>query len=397
MIRNMTRLVGVRRHTTAIVWALPAALLVTNAFLMVFGDGLDLIDFVVLSISISIPFSVVGAIIVSRQPRHVVGWVMWTIGGSSALQRFLEGYGQVSLHGAMLAGSGTARAIAVRGGFLAPILCLTLLPLLFPTGRLLSPRWRWIVWLAVASMLVMFIPSAIFLWFHRQEFVTIYNPQPHVAAAIDRTFAIGALGSFIAAIASCISVVVRVRRSSGVERQQMKWFLAGVTSEFVGILALFFASWHSDINAIAVAVLPVTIGVAILRYDLYDIDHLINRALVYSTLTATLVGADIFIVIALEHLLNPIASGSDLIVAGSTLAVAALIRPLRSRIQKVVDRRFYRRKYDAARTLETFSVRLRDEIDLDALTAALQATVVETMQPAHVSVWLTKTARSRSS
>jgi hypothetical protein len=144
--------------------------------------------------------------------------------------------------------------------------------------------------------------------------------------------------------------------------------------------------------AIVISLTPASVGLAILRYRLYEIDRIINRTLVYSLLTAILAGADLLLITTIEHLFQPIASGSDLVVAGSTLAVAAFVQPLRSRIQSTVDRRFYRHKYDATRTLEVFSTRLRDEIDLETLRLELGAVVQETMQPAHVSLWLRKTA-----
>jgi hypothetical protein len=386
MIRSSAKLTGVSRHTTLIVWALPISLIAATAVLMIFGTGLDLMSLSVLSISISIPFSIVGAIITSRQPRQIVGWLLWTIGSLNALERFLESYGDVTLFGTKMAGFDTAHAIAERFWVPSAFLPVTLLPLLFPTGRLLSHRWRWIGWLAVASMLVIVIPTTIFLWIHRQEFVN--NPQFHIPAPIDTTFLIGLIGSLVAAIGSSISMIVRVRRSSGVERQQIKWFFAGTTTAFAGLLGLILAPWPDDLNSIAIMALPVTIGVAILRHDLYDIDHIINRTLVYTTLTVILGGADLILVVGIQHLFQPVISDSDLVVAGSTLVVAACVQPLRARIQSTVDRRFYRHKYDAARTVEAFSARLRDEIDLDALLAELGGVVQETMQPAHLSVWL---------
>jgi hypothetical protein len=386
MIRTITTSIGLSKRATVTVWAVPAALIVATAFLMVFGTGLDLMSLSVLSISISIPFATVGAVIVRRQPRQLVGWLLWAIGSLNALERFLESSGDVMLFGTTLAGRGTAQAIAERFWVPSAFLPVTLLPLLFPTGRQLSHRWRWVGWLAVASMLMIVIPTSTYLWIHRQEFV--HNPQIHIPAAIDMTFLVGLIGSLVAGIASSLSVIVRIRRSSGIERQQMKWFFAGAITAFAGLLGLILAPWPDDLNSIAITALPVTIGVAILRYDLYDIDHLINRTLVYSILSAVLAGADLALVVGIQHLFQPVASGSDLVVAGSTLAVAACVQPLRSRIQNLVDRRFYRHKYDAARTLEAFSARLRDEIDLDALLAELGGVVQETMQPTYVSLWL---------
>jgi hypothetical protein len=197
----------------------------------------------------------------------------------------------------------------------------------------------------------------------------------------------------LAAIGSTGSLVVRFRRSHGVERQQLKWMAAAA--------ALVVAAWllHAfvdealaeDISLIiplALLALPAAAAVAILRYRLYDFDLVVNRTLVYGALTATLAGSYLGIVLLLQLALEPLTSDSGLAIAGSTLAVAALFRPLRGRIQELVDRRFYRRRYDAARTVERFSARLRDEVELESLSAELRGVVRETVQPAHVSLWM---------
>jgi hypothetical protein len=386
MSSRLTMRIEPGQWMTVMVWVLPAALIAATAFLAFFGEGLDRLDLLILTISISIPFYAVGALIVSRQPRQAVGWIMWITGGLMVLVLLLTSYGQVSLHGDTLPGSATARVIVEAFWVLPVVLPVTLLPLLFPTGRALSSRWRWVGWLAVTATLGTVIPATSFLWIHRQQFVN--DQEFHTPVAIATLLPVGTIAVLLAAIASIISVVIRVRRSADIERQQMKWFLAGVATALAGLIVNSIAPWRHDVNSIAIMVLPVTIGVAILRYRLYDIDHIINKTLVYGALTAILVGIDVSLVIGLEHLLEPVASGSDLIVAGSTLAVAALVRPLRSRIQSVVDRRFYRRKYDAARTLEAFSARLRDQTDLATLATELAAVVQETMQPAHVSLWV---------
>ncbi|HEX7102330.1 MAG TPA: hypothetical protein VF201_06765 [Nitrolancea sp.] len=382
----MTGLAGIRGYTPVVVWALPPILIAATAFLAIFGEELDRLDLAILTIAFSIPFSVVGALIVSRQPGQSVGWVMWIIGVLMVLVLLLTSYGQVSLHGRALPGSATARVI-VEVFWIAPVvLSLTLLPLLFPTGKPLSPRWRWIGWLSVAALILIVIPPTIFLWIHRQEFIN--DQQFHTPVAIEATFPIGDLAVLVCAVASIISLFKRIRRSAGVERQQLKWFLAGAATALSGMVVKEFAPWRNDVNALALMALPVAVGIAILRYRLYGIDLIINRTLVYSTLTAILAGADLLLIVSIEHLFKPVASGSDLVVAGSTLGVAAFVQPLRRRIQMTVDRRFYRHKYDAVRTLEAFSARLRDEIDLDALLAELGGVVQETMQPTHVSLWL---------
>jgi hypothetical protein len=195
----------------------------------------------------------------------------------------------------------------------------------------------------------------------------------------------------VAALAGCASLVLRFRRARGEERQQLKWFTYAaalmVLSWVVGALLLPAVG---DLTAgITIALLPVAAGIAILRYRLYDIDRLINRTLVYGLLTALLAGVYASVVLILGQLFGGIGDKPpSWTVAGATLAVAALFQPTRRRIQAVVDRRFNRRKFDAARTVEAFSVRLRDEVDLDALTAELLAVVDQTIQPTRASLWL---------
>jgi hypothetical protein len=191
----------------------------------------------------------------------------------------------------------------------------------------------------------------------------------------------------------------RSRRATGLERQQLKWvtFAAAIAGVMIvaDVLSFFLADDTSDYNTfrivtlgIGFAVLPIAAGVAILRYRLYDIDVVINRALVYGSLTASLAGVYVGSVLLLQLALSDLTQGSGLAVAASTLAVAALFRPVRGRIQELVDRRFFRSRYDATRTVEAFGARLRDEVDLGALSLELQAVVAETMRPTHVSLWL---------
>jgi hypothetical protein len=201
----------------------------------------------------------------------------------------------------------------------------------------------------------------------------------------------------IGVVLAAVAMVRRLRRSRGLEREQLKWiaFAAGVVGVIVALDEIsYFAnveglnSLRDTLLGVGLAAFPLAAGVAILRYRLYDIDVVINRAVVYASLTATLAGAYLGLVLLLQLALDSLTSGSSLAVAVSTLAVAALFRPARARIQAAVDRRFYRRKYDAARTLEDFSARLREQVDLDALGGELRAVVSDTMQPTHVSLWL---------
>jgi cytochrome bd-type quinol oxidase subunit 2 len=195
-------------------------------------------------------------------------------------------------------------------------------------------------------------------------------------------------------LAAVAAVLVRLRRARGVERQQLKWFayaasLLGVAVVVAVVLPSAASSLVDTVTImLALAALPVAVGIALLRYRLYEIDRLINRTLVYGLLTALLIGVYAGLVFLLGDLLNPADGSSELAVAASTLAVAALFQPARRRVQAVVDRRFNRRRYDAARTVEAFSARLRDQVDLDTLSAELLGVVDDTVQPTQASLWL---------
>jgi hypothetical protein len=347
--------------------------------------------------------SSVGVLIASRRPAHPIGWLFSALGLSSGVQLFCGEYAIYALaveRGALLPGGQVSVWITcwmwvptnVLVGFVA---------LLFPNGKLPSPRWRAIGWLngfmAVAgSLAAAFLPG----------------PSPFIAA-IDNPFGVEGLrdikdlidGSLealsygVLGVAGLVSIYVRYRRGLGAERQQIKWLayagtvlLTGTILSYAGPESLS-GSWLRQVGfalqVIGLVGLPVAIGIAIFKYRLYEIDLIINRTLVYGSLTATLVALYFGGTVLLQRFFVALTGEkSTLVVVASTLVIAALFNPLRRRIQAFIDRRFYRSKYDAAKTLETFSAKLKDETDLDSLSEDLVGVVTETMQPAYVSLWL---------
>jgi hypothetical protein len=352
-------------------------------------------------------FPMVGALIASRRPNNPIGWICLAGGIFWMLANLSSGYGIYGL----LARPGTVpfpAAIGSLGEWMwvpAEGLLGTYLILLFPDGRLPSRRWRPLVWLSGA---VIFLVSAGFALSPgpMDALPGIRNPfglekYPWVA---DATLGVILLLP-LCILTSVISLVLRFLRSGGEEREQIKWlaFAAVILGLGISSYAIPGTIWQGDAGGattlwaklledavtLSFAGIPVAVGIAILRYRLYEIDLLINRALVYGALTATLVAVYVGSVVSLQAALRAMTGQeSQLAVVASTLLIAALFNPLRRRIQSFIDRRFYRRKYDAAKTLEAFSAKLRDETDLNALSDDLVRVVAETMQPAHASLWL---------
>jgi hypothetical protein len=340
-------------------------------------------------------FSGVGAVIASRQPRNAMGWIFLGVGLSTGLGTLASAYAE---H--WVGGGGGSRALgeaaAVYGNVSwIPFILIpcTFVLLLFPEGRLLSPRWRWVAWCAGVGMVgglmvTVVIPGPL------EDYPQVDNPYGIDSPLLDPLTGLAFVVLLIGIVGSAASLIVRFRRARGERRQQIKWLaLAGaVAAVIVPIATVGSALWGDAATNVAcmlgVLGLPVAAGIAILRYRLYDIDVVINRALVYGAVTASLAAAYLACVLLLQLALSPLTADSGLAIAASTLAVAAMFRPARARAQAVVDRRFYRRRYDAAQTLEAFAGRLRDELDLDALDADLRDVVADAMQPARVSLWL---------
>ena len=341
-------------------------------------------------------FAVVGALLVTKRPTNAIGWIMAAV---AMVSIFLAGDSYAAY---VMVTRGEPDALAVVGAWtgswywlLLLALVLIYLPLLFPDGRLLSRRWLPVAVLAGIGMLSVVVLGALAdtLPLNEAPGYEIDNPigiegLSHVEDLPIFGVLTGLL--FVGIIGAGASVVVRFRRSRGVERQQMKWFVYAVAPMLVIPTENYLPGIVSSVALGAVLIgLPTAVGIAVLRYRLYDIDLLVNRTLVYGSLTALLVTVYIGSIVALQAAFRSLTGqDSQLTIVASTLAIAALFNPLRRHIQEFVDRRFYRRKYDAAKTLEAFSARLRDETDLAELNEELLGVVRETMQPAHVSLWL---------
>ncbi|MDQ3751471.1 MAG: hypothetical protein M3333_01065 [Actinomycetota bacterium] len=395
------------------LFALGMVLMATTLFLGVrrgdSGAGLtvfveDMIWF--LSLTVFVP---VGALIASRHPRNPVGWIFLAIGLSEVLSKFAYEYAAYSLISNPGALPGADAMAWLQTWTWAPELTLfPFLILLFPDGRLLSRRWAVVGWMPLVWMLA-FFGYSLALWPHRSAFLLRNVDSFGISSLAGLEAGLFALfpAVMLCLAASLLCLVIRFRRSLGEQRQQLKWIALsaalGATNIVVSDFILDPLGLENPATQLTGEILggpglfAVASGVAMLKYRLFDIDRIINRTLVYGALTALLAGVYLGGVVGLGGALRSLTGqqSNNLAVAASTLAVAALFRPVRSRIQSFIDRRFYRRRYDVARTVESFSSRLREEVDLSALSGHLVGVVEETMQPAHVSLWLRSRADAR--
>jgi MFS family permease len=353
-------------------------------------------------------FAVVGALLIARRPANAVGWIMASTGLMVSVFNLGSAYATY-----VMATRGRPDALAVFGAwagncywFVMLSLALIYLPMLFPDGRLISRRWLPFALIGGIGAFGVALLGALAdpLVVPYDSNYKIDNPigmeglaSPSnlpVFVVFEILFAVGVGGA-------AASVIVRLRRSRGVERRQLEWFayvtalffggamLTGVVSDVSGVGWLGSISFI--LSVVGLVCLPIAVGIAVLKYRLYDIDIIINRTLVYGSLTLMLLlvyFGGVTTTQALFRTLTGQQQQPQLAVVVSTLAIAALFNPLRHRIQSFIDRRFFRSKYDARKTLESFSARLREETDLEALDAELVSVVRETMQPEHVSLWL---------
>jgi hypothetical protein len=396
------------------VWALCVVLFASAELLDLFNSSVPTRGGPISNLYIAVAllaYPTVGAIVASRRPKNLVGWILCAIGLLFGVEAFAEAYphyalaaGSDSLPGGVYMAWFSAESLWLPGLFLGS----ALLVLLFPNGRLLSRSWRAVVWLAVGG-------SAITAFAHatspgRISPYRISNPfgiERNQRSILELLGDLGAATLLVCCVLAVISIFVRLQSAEGEERQQIKWFAyaaAVLLSTFflglplAGVIGAIGLGWAAQIPiVIGVLAIPAAVGVAMLRYRLYDIDVVINRTLVYSSLTILLAAGYFATIMALQGIGNLVfqvpfraltGQNSALATVAATLAMAALFNPLRRRIQSFIDRSFYRNKYDAAKTLEAFSTKLRDETDLNALSDDLVGVVRETMQPAHVSLWL---------
>jgi hypothetical protein len=395
-----------RRDATRLawsLWAITVALTALSALLVVlslshpntpvfewwYGNTFVVID------------ATVGAIVASRRPENTVGWLLCLSGVAVGASTFISQYAIYALlarPGSLPAGEAAAW---IASWSLPIIIGLQVSYLtLFPTGRLPSRRWRPAAWLIVGVVVAAVISSA----FASDAYMGSLGPirNPLAIDGFSEVYKAVSLTAFpLLYVVAASSLFVRLRYATEVERQQLKWLAYAAAGFALGVILVLLSgvlntpAWFDrTANAVFLATsegIIVAIGIAILRYRLYDIDLLINRTLVYGLLTAVLALVYFGGVTATQALFRTLTSEEQLpqlIVVASTLLIAALFTPLRRRIQSFIDRSFYRSKYDAAKTLERFSIKLRDETDLEALSGDLVEVVRETMQPAHVSLWL---------
>ncbi len=337
----------------------------------------------------------VGLVLARRRPGHPVGWLLLAVAVFLGADGVISGYAPYGLvvRPGVLPAPGWVAAYYPTFA-LAALACIGLVSLLTPTGSPPSPRWRWWVWVAAAAPIVNLVMVTLAPKPSASDFQALASPGDFTAYG---GIVLGAHRAVLAVTALTVgvgaaSLVVRFRRSRGTERLQLRWValaaapigplaLVGVAADTMGYTSLI-----GDVAVqLCLALLPVAIGAAILRYRLYELDHIISRALAYGSLTLLLAAGYVAVVLLLGGILG---RESSLSVAVATLAMAGLFQPARRRIQEAVDRSFNRRRYDAAQTIEAFSERVRQDVDLERLIADLLAVVDQTMEPAHESLWL---------
>lgn len=395
----MTSNPDMRERSTRHAWGAGAILFAT---LLLFAGGLTLSVIngslpaaLAVFLVAEMGFPIVGFFIVYRT-RNLIGWIFLLTGLGLGLQSSLFAYGEYALvhHPGTVPGGVIAAWVSEIVWLPQLVLGTMLLFLFFPDGRLPSPRWRRVA----AGGMVGTVLIELSLVFE----TTLYS-YPRIRAPLAGlvpTFAVdlvAGIGSFLllpAMLLAFVSLIFRFRSADQRVRLQIKWFIYAASAYFaVQIVHNLFEEFEDStlttiISGLSGLMVPVAVAIAIVRHRLYDIDRVINRTLVYAVLTAVLLGGYALVVVTISRLLEPLTSDSDVAIAASTLVVAALFGPVRARVQAFIDRRFYRRKYDALEALGQFSSRLRDQIDVDVVTSDVLGVIANNLQPAHAALWL---------
>jgi hypothetical protein len=390
------------RVPASLAWALcilSATLALASVVLAGF-NGENLLELVAnhhaIGILNALVLPLIGALIVVGDRHHLLAWLL-IVGGV-----FLAVYNLAAQYAPLALGL-TSRRLSLPGGDLASwltgwtnvpgiVILAVFVILLFPDGRLPSRRWRPVAW---AGAVILVVPTAILA----VGYWPLRGPQLITQEGSEPPLLVGAMfwtafqGALLLGAISVVALVLRFRRAGAVQRQQIKWFAYGAALSIPLSLFPEARPWGPYLEFLGTVLLLAGLGIGIFRYRLWDIDRLVNRTLVYGLLTALLAGVYAGLVLVLGQLFGGIGTDTpSWAVAGATLAVAALFQPARRRIQQTVDRRFNRRRYNAATTIQAFSIRLRDQVDLDTLSAELLAAVDQTMQPASASLWLRPSA-----
>ena len=402
-VTSAARLARPRRWPGVLAWmlwalamlALVAAIWLHNLLVQAGRPGLMTLEPLLVVAAVSA--ATVGAVVATRRPAHLVGWLLLAFGlflGASGVAAGYGPYGLLVRPGALPAASLVAWYYPAFAT--AALACMGFVMLLTPTGSLPSSRWRWWAGIAAAAPLAGLLAVPLVLpalgSYQALDGPFDFHTLDGALLVIDQV----ALGvTILAILVAAGSLVVRFRRARGVERQQLRWVALAaalvVLGAAVAVLAValgatgLIGTVEDVASQFCVAVLPVAVGAAVLRYRLYDLDRIVSRTLAYGLLTVLLGGGYAGVVLGLGQLLG---RSSSLAVAVATLAVAAVFQPARRRVQELADRRFNRRRYDAAQTIAAFSARLRQQVDLNTLTAELLAVLDQTMQPTNVSLWL---------
>jgi hypothetical protein len=341
-------------------------------------------------------FAIVGGLVAARAPRNAMGWLFLVIALSQATTNATGSYVYAALaNGWSVPGLRVAAWLSMWTWAPGFVTFVTLVPLLFPTGRPPSARWRPVVWLSFFAMASTVGIQAVAT--SSDPIYLVSNPAFEPVGLVAATMNAAMTTIVVASLASLAGMTQRFRRSRGTERQQLKWFLWAAVVAVTAMLALGVAA---DVDAAGpllklfaiplALILPVAIGMSVIRYRLYEIDRIVRRTVTYALVTAIAFGVYAAVVVGAQALLAPVTSGSDLAVAASTLAAAGAFGPVLRRVRSAMDRRFDRSHHDAVATVEHFGQRLRDEVDLDELVAQTTAVARETLRPGSAGVWLSE-------